>query len=304
MCPAIYNDPPISGHEISVLKRRLATVSLVCVAGLVLAAAAWWVTQRDAGRAATQQLLARYCVDCHNPVDLTADLVIDPKSLDSVGVHAEHWEKVVRKLRAESMPPDDPRPAAERVCRRRGAIWKRSSTRPPPRTRKPATCRCSGASRARSTATRYATCSLLDHMPSELDFELLLPADNASSGFDNIADLLFVSPVVMERYLAAAQKIARLAVGDMRMPVMVNIHRLSEQLPQDDRVDDLSFGTRGGLAVTSWFPLDADYTVDVETASPTPRPLRDRGQHRRQARGRREHRRGRRAAADRARPIT
>ena len=104
-------------------------------------------------------------------------------------------------------------------------------------------------------------------MPSELDFELLLPADNASSGFDNIADLLFVSPVVMERYIGAAQKIARLAVGDPRAPVLVNIHQLSEQQPQDERVDGLSFGTRGGLAVQSYFPLDAEYTVDAETAS-------------------------------------
>jgi len=106
-------------------------------------------------------------------------------------------------------------------------------------------------------------------MPSELDFELLLPADNASSGFDNIADLLFVSPVVMERYLAAAQKIARLAVGDMRAPVMVNIHQLSEQLPQDERIDALPFGTRGGLGLESYFPLDAEYTIDAETAGPT-----------------------------------
>src|SRR6185295_3299398 len=109
----------------------------------------------------------------------------------------------------------------------------------------------------------------LDHLPSELDFELLLPADNASSGFDNIADLLFVSPVVMERYIAAAQKLARLAFGDMRQPVMVNILKLSEQLPQDERVDALSFGTRGGIAVDSYFPLDAEYTVEIETAGGT-----------------------------------
>ena len=79
----------------------------------------------------------------------------------------------------------------------------------------------------------------IDRMPAELDFELLLPADNASSGFDNIADLLFVSPVIMERYLADAQKIARLAVGDMHAPILVNIHQLSEQQPQDGRVDEL-----------------------------------------------------------------
>ena len=113
----------------------------------------------------------------------------------------------------------------------------------------------------------------IDHLPAELDFELLLPADNASSGFDNIADLLFMSPVVMERYLAAAQKIARLAVGDVRAPVMVNTHQLSEQQPQDERVDELSFGTRGGLAVRTYLPLDAEYTVDVETARPVREPF-------------------------------
>ncbi len=110
----------------------------------------------------------------------------------------------------------------------------------------------------------------LDNLPSELDFELLLPADNASSGFDNIADLLFVSPVVMERYIAAAQKIARLAVGDLRAPVMVNIHQLSEQMPQDERVDELTFGTRGGMAVKTYLPLDAEYVVEVEATNVTP----------------------------------
>ena len=112
----------------------------------------------------------------------------------------------------------------------------------------------------------------LDELPAELDFELLLPADNAASGFDNIADLLFVSPVVMERYIAAAQKIGRLAVGDLRAPVMVNIHQLSEQLPQDERIDGLSFGTRGGLGIRTYLPLDAEYVVDVETAAAVPEP--------------------------------
>ncbi|HEY3515612.1 MAG TPA: DUF1592 domain-containing protein, partial [Gammaproteobacteria bacterium] len=103
-------------------------------------------------------------------------------------------------------------------------------------------------------------------------FELLLPADNAASGFDNIADLLFVSPVVMERYIAAAQKIARLAVGDLRAPVMVNIHQLSEQLPQDERIDELSFGTRGGLGIRTYLPLDAEYVVELETAAAVAEP--------------------------------
>jgi len=66
----------------------------------------------------------------------------------------------------------------------------------------------------------------LDNLPKEMDYTLLLPADNTSSGFDNVADLLYVSPVVMERYLDTAIKVSRLAVGDPAIPVMVNIHQL------------------------------------------------------------------------------
>ena len=122
----------------------------------------------------------------------------------------------------------------------------------------------------RLTRTEYqnAVRDLLgvDHLPKEMDYSLLLPADNSSSEFDNIADLLFISPSTMQRYLDAARKISRLAVGDPNMPVMVNIHRLPVQMPQDARVEDLPFGTRGGLAVNSYFPLDADYVFKVEMA--------------------------------------
>src|SRR6202034_3278656 len=79
----------------------------------------------------------------------------------------------------------------------------------------------------------------LDALPKEIDYSLLLPADNSSSGFDNIADLLFVSPTTMERYLDAARKISRLAVGDPTAPVMVNQYRIPAELPQDERVDEL-----------------------------------------------------------------
>jgi Protein of unknown function (DUF1592)/Protein of unknown function (DUF1588)/Protein of unknown function (DUF1585)/Protein of unknown function (DUF1595)/Protein of unknown function (DUF1587) len=101
---------------------------------------------------------------------------------------------------------------------------------------------------------------------------LLLPADNSGSGFDNIADLLFVSPTAMESYLDAAQKISGLAVGDPAAPVMVNRYRISVDQPQDARVDELPIGTRGGLAVRSDFPLDGEYVVKVELAGATRQP--------------------------------
>ena len=106
----------------------------------------------------------------------------------------------------------------------------------------------------------------IDALPKEMDYSLLLPADNVSSGFDNIADLLFVSPTTMERYSTRRRKISRLAVGDPAMPLMVNIHRLHPEQWQDARVEELSIGTRGGLAVRSYFPLDAEYNVKVDVA--------------------------------------
>ena len=108
--------------------------------------------------------------------------------------------------------------------------------------------------------------------PKRWIIDLLLPADNSSSGFDNIADLLFVSPTTMERYLDAAEKISRLAVGDPAAPVMVNRYRLSDEQPQDARVDGLPFGTRGGLAVQSDFPVDGEYLVKVELAGAAREP--------------------------------
>ena len=108
---------------------------------------------------------------------------------------------------------------------------------------------------------------------AEVSIDYLLPPDNISSGFDNIADLLFVSPSNMERYLDAARKISRLAVGDPAMPVMVNIHQLDPEHPQDERVDELPFGTRGGIAVRSEFPVDGTYIVKVDVrrrAGPRP----------------------------------
>ncbi len=106
----------------------------------------------------------------------------------------------------------------------------------------------------------------VNDLPKEMDYTFLLPADNASSGFDNIADLLYVSPSIMERYLDAAGKISRLAVGDTATPVMENIYPLSLDEPQNERVEGLPFGTRGGIAVHSYFPVDGEYEIHVDLA--------------------------------------
>jgi hypothetical protein len=105
----------------------------------------------------------------------------------------------------------------------------------------------------------------LDNLPKEMDYEFLLPTDNASSGFDNIADLLYLSPATMERYLDTARKVARLAVGDPNAPVMINVIRTPDEGPQTTQLEELGFGTRGGIAVRSYFPLDGEYGFQVDT---------------------------------------
>ena len=243
----------------------------LAVLAVAAGGAAWWAYFPHGDEAAARDLLGRYCTDCHNTTDFTAELVIAPEDVEGIAADPEHWEKIVRKLRTEEMPPDGPRPEHEQYLRAAAFLETRLDTAA---AALPQPGEVPAFRRLTRTEYRNAIRDLLalDGLPAELDFELLLPADNAASGFDNIADLLFVSPVVMERYIAAAQKIARLAVGDLRAPVMVNIHQLSEQLPQDERIDGLSFGTRGGLGIRTYLPLDAEYVVEIETAERVPEP--------------------------------
>ena len=106
----------------------------------------------------------------------------------------------------------------------------------------------------------------LEDLPKEFDVSMLLPADNATSGFDNLADLLFVSPATLERYLAAARKISRLAVGDTSAPPVVDRYQLDRDLVQDRHLDGLPLGTRGGTVIRSHLPADGEYIVTVEFA--------------------------------------
>jgi mono/diheme cytochrome c family protein len=217
-------------------------------------------------------VLAQYCVTCHNERLKTGGFVLDPSGAHGVASSAESWEKVVRKLRAQSMPPAGmPRPDAatyEALAAYLETELDRAAAAQPQLGNVPPVHRLS------RTEYRNAIRDLLalDALPREISVDYLLPPDNISSGFDNIADLLFVSPSTMERYLDAARKISRLAVGDPATPVLVNIHRIDEERPQDERVDDLPFGTRGGVAVRSDFPVDGSYTIKVELAGAAREP--------------------------------
>jgi hypothetical protein len=206
---------------------------------------------------AERALLDRYCVTCHNERVKTAGLLLDRMDLDRVPESAEVWEKVLRKLGVGMMPPPGaPRPdqagIAALVSYLETSIDRAALTRPNP-----------GRSPLhRLNRSEYAN-AIRDLLALDVDATALLPADDEANGFDNIADVLKVSPSLIEQYLTASRKIASLAVGDPHIVPVSSVYRVPPDRAQADHVEGLPLGTRGGLLVHHSFPLDADYDFRV-----------------------------------------
>jgi hypothetical protein len=209
-------------------------------------------------RAPQRALLDRYCVSCHNARTKTAGLALDTLDIADVGDRAEVWEKVVRKLRAGLMPPPGaPRPDRTAhdtfVASLEQALDRAAADHPNP-----------GRTEMfhRLNRTEYQN-AIHDLLAIDIDASALLPADDGSYGFDTIAGVLKVSPMLMERYVTAARKIGRLAVGLPPRSPAAETFRVSPELLQLDRVDGLPFGTRGGINVAYTFPADSEYEIQV-----------------------------------------
>ena len=215
-----------------------------------------------AGAVRYRELLDRYCIGCHNDRTRTAGLTLQRIDLARVGHdtdETEVWEKVIRKLRARAMPPADrPRPDdatyAALTTWLAAGIDRAAAERPDPGRRHAV---------HRLNRAEYAN-AIRDLLALDIDEQTLLPPDDSGFGFDNIADVLSVSPMLTERYLAAARKISRLAVGDPSLRPTTAVYAVDKHLRQDRRVsDDLPFGSRGGLAVPHYFPIDGEYVVKI-----------------------------------------
>ena len=198
----------------------------------------------------------RFCVTCHNERLKTAGLTLDGLDVEQVATNPEVWEKVVNKLRTRSMPPAGrPRPDEGTydtfASQLEAALDDVSATEPNPG--RPAIHRLNRA--------EYAN-AIRDLLAIEVDARSLLPAEDAAYGFDNIADLLPVSTGLLERYMSAARKISRLAIGDPSMGPVIETYDVPKRLKQDDRMsEELPFGSRGGIAVRHFFPLDGEYVL-------------------------------------------
>ena len=207
-----------------------------------------------------QQTIGRYCATCHNDRLRTAGLVLTGLDLSEVGAHAETWEKVITKLRTRTMPPvGRPRPAAGTYDALAGwlenEIDRFAGARPNP-----------GRTEAfhRLNRAEYGN-AIRDLLALDVDVAELLPADDFDEyGFDNMADILTVSPALMERYLSAARKIGRLAVGETPLGPATDTYDVPILLMQDDRMgDDVPFGSRGGIGIRHYFPVDGEYDVEI-----------------------------------------
>jgi len=205
-----------------------------------------------AAAAPSAALLTQYCVTCHNARAKAGGLTLDPAELTQIDRHAETWEKVIRKLQTGMMPPSGaPRPARAAID---GFITSLQSQIDRAATAKPF---AGTPALHRLNRAEYSN-AVRDLLTLDVDAASLLPPDDSAAGFDNIADVLGVSPALIEGYATAAAKISRLAVGDSSIGLDRVTYRSAGNLSQEDHLDGLPLGTRGGMIVRHTFPLNAD----------------------------------------------
>ena len=208
--------------------------------------------------AQTRATIRRYCLTCHNARLQTAGLALDALDADRVGDRPDVWERVVEKLRTGAMPPAGrPRPDRVTYAAMAAALetdLDRAAEADPNPGRKAA---------HRLNRREYAN-AVRDLLGLEVDGAELLPPDDVDQGFDNMADALSVSPALLDRYIFAARRIARLAVGDPAVGPATETYGLPSMRFQDQRMsEELPFGSRGGLAVLHDFPADGEYEIRI-----------------------------------------
>ena len=205
----------------------------------------------------SRELLDRYCVTCHNARLQTAGLALDQVDLAQVAVNAEVLEKVVHKLRSGQMPPEGrPRPDDAVVdafaTSLEMALDQAAADRPNP----------GRVASRRLNRIEYVNV-IEDLLGLEVKGEELLPSDMAGFGFDNNADVLSITPALMARYITAATKISRAAVGSPDNRPVMQVYQVGFERRDVRAGEEMPFGTHGGLAVRHHFPLDGEYVLAI-----------------------------------------
>ncbi len=242
------------------MSRTARIGSGVAAVAAVGAAGAWFWTQREPTPEQQWALLDRYCVTCHNGIELAGDVAFDRLRIEGLHADAKVWETAIRKVRGHLMPPPgEPRPDAARLEQFAG--WLESSldtaAADDPNPGAPSLHRLNRA--------EYAN-AVRDLIDLPVNGAALLPGDDSSGGFDNIANALSVSPALLQAYVSAAAKISRLAIGDPTVTSEIAAYRAPRALNQSGHIEGQPLGTRGGLSIAHVFPLDAKYEIRVGRA--------------------------------------
>ena len=207
--------------------------------------------------AAERALLDQYCVTCHNDKTRRANLTLEKLDLATAGDHAELWEKVIRKLRAGVMPPPGVRrPPLKEYEGLRDFLESEVDRKAAGHTNP------GSVILHRLNRTEYANV-IHDLLDLDIDPAAYLPSDDAARGFDNVAGSLTISPTLLEAYTTAATRIARMAVGYWKSPTSAS-YIAPGDTSQNQHIEGLPFGTRGGLLVTHNFPSDGEYKFEVQ----------------------------------------
>ena len=240
--------------------------ALFGASGILLGLQAQQPSRATSSAAPHVSLIDEYCLSCHDEDHKKGELSLEAVASQDVASHPDVWEKVVRKLRARQMPPigkerpDDGMYDAV-ISALEASLDRAAAAHPNPG--RPATIR-------RLTRTEYRN-AVRDLLALDIDVASLLPADESSYGFDNVTvgDL---SPTLLDRYVSAAEKISRLAVGRPGRSPGGDTIRIPPDVTQEDHLAGLPIGTRGGALVNYTFPLDGEYEFQI-------RLTRDRDEH-------------------------
>jgi hypothetical protein len=236
------------------LSRALAAASLAAV----LAGCGGEPTSAELAAAGERHwpFLERYCYECHNETDLTAEIAFDALSPNEIAAHADTFERVVRKLRGRMMPPPGGlRPESREVDEFVAwleATLDRAAPEPDPGYITP----------HRMNRTEYAN-AIRDLLALDVDPATLLPVDGAEHGFDNIASALTVSPSFIDQFLSAARNLSAQAVGNPQPRAVGVPYTIGNARAQQFHVPGLPLGTRGGALIEHYFPADGEYRLNI-----------------------------------------
>ena len=201
-------------------------------------------------------MLGNYCQKCHNAEDWAGGLAFDTLTPDSIGADAETWEKAMVKLRGRLMPPPGQKqPDAQTI--RSFVSWMENNldhatTRPDP----------GRVALHRLNRKEYAN-AVWDLLAVRVDANTILPTDDTIDGFDNVANVLQVSPSFLDQYLSAARSVAVDAVGEVPLNPGGTQYIVKNAGSQQGYEDGLPLGTRGGMQVTHFFPADGEYELNI-----------------------------------------